>query len=63
MCIKTNTIINNINKLRQTFASRRPDTSRGVREELRLRATDEGGSDSSRLRFRVTLRDLLDWTT
>lgn len=45
-----------------TVPSRRPETSRGVREQLRLRAIEEGGTDSSRFLFLVTLRDLLAWT-
>lgn len=44
-----------------TLTSRRPETSRGVREQLRLRAIEEGGTDSSRFLFLVTLRDLA-WT-
>lgn len=47
---------------RLTLTSRRPDTSRGVREQLRLRARDVGGTESSRFLFLVTLRDLLAWT-
>lgn len=45
-----------------TLTSRRPETSRGGREQLRLRATDGGGTESSRFLFLVTLRDLLAWT-
>lgn len=45
-----------------TLISRRPDTSRGVREQLRLRARDVGGTESSRFLFLVTLRDLLACT-
>jgi hypothetical protein len=49
----------NYTSQRPTLTSRRPDTSRGAREQLRLRTTEEGGTDSSRFLFLVTLRDLL----
>lgn len=41
----------------RTFASRKPDLSRGGREALWLRTLDAGGAEGSRFRFLATLRD------
>lgn len=43
----------------RTFASRKPDWSRGGREALWLRVRDVGGAEASRLRFLATLRERL----
>lgn len=44
------------------LASRTPERSREVREQLRLREMGVGGTESSRFLFLVTLRDSLAWT-